>query len=350
MDRLVKAIAAFDAYNKNDSTNVEYNGQLISKELLYAQRMSERLQQYAPNSPEHLQLAARCQHIGRWEIGRGSYPTGRKGYLQWRNAVNLHHASLAEIILRQCNYDQELIDKVKFLLLKKQLQQNTESQLLEDIICLVFIEYYLEEFAAKHDDEKVIDIVRKTMLKMSPTSIAAVSQINLPEKLNRLLTLASKPPKTSGLFRFEQEFMDDNIRCIPMAVRFKLDLCGIKLKLSEWNKFALNERSKLNEIKAGKSNEITAYRNYVQQLVLVRSGNEATNLSIESNPAWAITEIIHSSFLEKLKEFDWQVSIEQWKVLTDLQRFALLKLSRPSHENKNFAKAMKEFGLIQEKS
>jgi hypothetical protein len=140
--------------------------------------------------------------------------------------------------------------------------------------------------------------------------------------------------------------MDDTIRCIPMSVRFKLDLCGIKLKLSEWNNLVMSERSMLSEMKASQSNEIAAYRNYVQEVVIMRTGNGATDLAIDSNPAWAITETIHESLLEKLNEFGWQISIEQWKALTDLQRFALLKLSRPSHENKNFAKAYREFELF----
>ncbi len=346
MDRFSKAIAAFDSYNSQDPTKVEFDGQLISKELLYAQRMSKRLQSYSPNPPEYLQLAARCQHIGRWEIARNTYPATRKGYLQWRSSLKLHHASLAETILLQCNYDQDLIDKVKFVLLKKQLQQNTDSQLMEDIICLVFIEYYLEEFADKHDEEKVIDIVRKTMLKMSQRSIEAVSQINLSEKLNRILALSNEPLNTPELFKFEEEFMEDNIRCIPMVVRFKLDLCGIKLKLSEWSKFTLNERNELTRKQTNKPTEVDSYQNLIQKLVLIHTGNKATDLAIDSTPAWAITETIHSSFLDKLNEFGWKVSIDQWKALTDLQRFALLKLSRPSHENKNFSKAMKEFGLI----
>ena len=345
MERFTKAIAEFDEYNSNDPHQVEWNGQLLSKEVLYAKRMSERLQQFSPDAPEYLRLAARCQHIGRWEIPRDSYPNALKGYLQWRNSLKLHHASLAEKILLTCNYDEDTIEKVKFLVLKKQLHQNAETQLLEDIICLVFIEYYLEEFAAKHEEQKVLDIIRKTMLKMSHRSKQAVSEIHLSEKLISLIVNASKLPEPSRIFKFEEEFMEGNIRCIPMVVRFNLDLCGIKLKLSEWSKFSLSERCELTTLPLHEQLEIIGYRNLIQKLVFLHTGGEAADLAIETNPAWAVTDQIHSSLLEKLNEFGWQLSREKWKALSNLQRFALLKLSRPSHENKNFAKAIKEFGL-----
>src|SRR5690606_9309475 len=114
------------------------------------------------HAPEHVKLAARCQHIGRWEVPRQSYPDGRKGYLQWRSTLMKLHAEKAESILLSCGYDHDTIDKVKFVLQKKQLHQHhPDSQVLEDVICLVFIQYYLNDFASKHDDEKVVDILRK---------------------------------------------------------------------------------------------------------------------------------------------------------------------------------------------
>jgi hypothetical protein len=343
-NRFTKAISTFDEYNSKDPNQVEWNGQRISKELLYAQRMSEKLEQFNPAASEHLQLAARCQHIGRWEIPRSSYPATQKGYLQWRNELKFHHASLAESVLRECEYDAAFIEKVKFLVLKKQLQQHPESQLLEDIICLVFIEYYLEEFAAKHEDEKVVSILRKTMRKMSPRCIEAVGQLILSDKLSLLIAKASEPVE-SVLFKFEEEFMEDNIRCIPMAVRMKLDVCGIKLKLAEWNKFTVNERSELMAKPCTEATEISAYRKLIQGLVYSNTGSEATDLSVDEHPAWKVLDQIQPALVEKLNEFGWTLPIEKWKALSDLQRFALLKLSRPSHENKNFTKAMKEFGL-----
>lgn len=189
-EKFVKAIAAFDSYNSNDPNHETDNGQVYPKELLYAQRMTERLARYAPHASEHVKLAARCQHIGRWEIPRENYPMDKKGYLQWRNEEKLHHAVIAENILSACGYDAELTDKVKFLLLKKQLFTNSETQLLEDVVCLVFIEYYLEEFASRHPDEKVIEILRKTIKKMTPSATKAVEQIPLSQRISSLIANA----------------------------------------------------------------------------------------------------------------------------------------------------------------
>lgn len=342
VDRFAKAIAAFDAYNTNDPNLEEFAGKSVPKEILYAQRMTERLEQFAPTAPESVKLAARCQHIGRWEIPRSSYPINKKGYLQWRSEEKIHHAKIAESILTNCGYDSDTIEKVKFLVLKKELHTNADTQLLEDVVCLVFIEFYLEEFAAKHNGEKVIDIIQKTVKKMSASAIEAVSQIPGSTKIKSLLQQAVSP---SQLFKFEEEFMKDSIRCIPMIVRFKLDACGIKLKLSEWNQFSMTERTSLTILPSKTEVEIANYRKHVQQLVLRHTGEGATELPVEKNPAWATLDHMEDSLQEKLKEFNCTLSISQWQSLSDLQRFVLLKLSRPNHENKNFAKSMKEFGL-----
>ena len=178
-DKFAKAIAAFDAYNANDPNQETFHGKTFSKEILYAHRMSERLVRFAPNAHESVRLAARCQHIGRWEIARNQFPMDKKGYLTWRNEEKKHHAQLAEKILLGCGYDQEIIERVKFLVLKKELQTNAATQLLEDIVCLVFLEFYLADFASKHEAEKVLDIIRKTKKKMSEEALQAVGHLSL---------------------------------------------------------------------------------------------------------------------------------------------------------------------------
>ena len=190
-EKLEKAFITFDAYNANDPTLDTFKGESHPKELLYAQRMTERLNAFSPNAPEHVQLAARSQHIGRWEIPRNAYPMDRKGYLQWRNAEKFHHAELADRILQSCRYDEAMIEKVKFLLLKKELHTNADTQLLEDVVCLVFIEYYLEEFTAKHEDDKVVDILRKTLKKMSPRAIDEAGRISVSAKIKKLIQYAA---------------------------------------------------------------------------------------------------------------------------------------------------------------
>lgn len=342
LDKFSTAIDAFDEYNLNDPNREIFEGKSYPKEILYAKRMTERLARFAPNANEAVQLAARCQHIGRWEILRSSYPQNKKGYLLWRAEEKMHHAQLAEKILRECGYDDQTIESVKFLVLKKELKTNADTQLLEDVICLVFIEYYLEEFAAKHPTEKVIDIIQKTIKKMSPLAIAAAHQLPISANTQSLLQQALATPM---LFHFEEVFMANDIRCIPMAVRFKLDGCGIKLKLSEWNQFSVAERTELSLYPTPDEEQLINYKKRVQQLVFDHTGKEATTMQVEPKPAWAELEKIHEALLNKLKEYHWTISVSQWKALSDLQRFALTKLSRPSHENKNFAKAMKEFGL-----
>jgi hypothetical protein len=186
-DQFEKAITTFDAYNLNDPHQEVVEGNLVSKEGLYAQRMSARLDDFYPEAPEYLKLAAHCQHIGRWEIPRESYPMDKKGYLQWRNVLKTHHAKLAEQILISCRYDEGTIEKVKFLLLKKELFTNPDTKVLEDVICLVFIEHYLEEFAEKHEPHKVIDILQKTLKKMSPRAIDEAAKIRVSEKIKILI-------------------------------------------------------------------------------------------------------------------------------------------------------------------
>lgn len=190
-ERLETAFTTFDAYNANDPHTEIVGGVSYPKELLYGQRMTEWLNKFAPGAPEYLQLAARCQHIGRWEIPRSSYPMDKKGYLQWRNAEKFHHAKIADQILSSCRYDLETIEKVKFLLLKKELQTNADTQLLEDVICLVFVQYYLEDFAALHDDAKVIDILKKTLKKMSDRAIAEAVKIPVSAKVGGLIAQAA---------------------------------------------------------------------------------------------------------------------------------------------------------------
>lgn len=168
--RFERTIAAFDAANREDP-HIEYDaeGQPVPKELLYAKRMSATLAEFCPDASEALQLAARCQHIQRWTIPRNSFPMDRKGYLQWRTQLKLFHAEKAAAIMQAEGYDHETIERVQFLLHKKKLKSDPETQTLEDVVCLVFLKYYFADFAQQHDypKEKLADIVAKTWNKMS---------------------------------------------------------------------------------------------------------------------------------------------------------------------------------------
>jgi hypothetical protein len=189
--KLQCAFNSFDAYNSKDPHQETDNGKQVPKELLYAVRMTERLDAYMPDASVPVRIAARCQHIGRWEIARNSFPMDRKGYLLWRSKLALHHSEIASVILTNCGFDQETIDRVKFLLQKKELRQHhPETQVLEDVICLVFIEHYLHDFALQHDDGKVVDILKKTIQKMSPRSLGETAKISMTEKVKNLIQQA----------------------------------------------------------------------------------------------------------------------------------------------------------------
>ena len=146
-------------------------------------------------------------------------------------------------------------------------------------------------------------------------------------------------------FDFEEDFVEENVRCIPMTVRFKMDAAGIKLKLAEWSKFSVAERIELAVRSAATAEDAIIYNQYLTGLIKKYTGDEVTKLAIDSNPDWANLEAIPPMLEEKAMEFNLIISPMQWKQLTSLQRFTLLKLCRPGHENKNFPKAILEFGL-----
>ena len=166
-DKLLQAFRLFDEANSQDPNSEEEGGKSFPKEVLYALRMTEKLNEFFPGASEQLQLAARSQHICRWEIPRASYDMDRVGYLKWRQDLKKFHAQKAGEILREVGYSEALIDSVSILLEKKQMKKNEDSQILEDVICLVFLEYYFEPFAEKHPEGKTIDILQKTWRKMS---------------------------------------------------------------------------------------------------------------------------------------------------------------------------------------
>lgn len=148
-------------------------------------------------------------------------------------------------------------------------------------------------------------------------------------------------------FEFEKDFIENDLRCIPMVVRFNLDLAGIKLKLEQWGQFSAAERIELATKPCGSTDQVSAYKTYLAGLIRKRTGKDATLIEVDGKPFWRHTDHVPDLLQEKNREFGWNISVQQWKSLTPLQRFALLKLCRPGHENKNFPKAIKEFSLNQ---
>lgn len=194
-DRFDRALALFDAANAADPNLEDAGGQLRPKELLYAERMSAMLQRFAPDADEAVRLAVRAQHIRRWTVPRNSYPMTPVGYKQWRSGLYQFHADTAGALMREAGYDEASIERVMRMVAKKGIKANADSQLLEDVAALVFIEHYLSAFAAQHteyDEAKWCDIIRKTWLKMSAAarSFALEGGIALPPDLSPLIAKA----------------------------------------------------------------------------------------------------------------------------------------------------------------
>ena len=187
-DRLQCALSAIDAANARDPA-LEAG---VPAELVYGRRMSEALAAFAPDASEALQIAVRGQHIERWLMPRRDYPDGRAGYLAWRNAAKRRHAERVAEIMGACGYDEASIARAGALVRKEQLRSDAEAQTLEDVACLVFLRYYAANFAAKHADEKVLDILVKTQRKMSPRARAAALDFALPAPVLALYELALK--------------------------------------------------------------------------------------------------------------------------------------------------------------
>jgi hypothetical protein len=191
--RLAYCLALIDAVNARDPVLAEVEGRGVARALLYGQRMSQALDDFAPGASELLQIAARAQHIERWVIPRQSYPEGRAGYLHWRRVLQQHHGAKAGAQMAEAGYDEAERQRVAQLLRKAHLASDPEAQVLEDVVCLVFLRFEAPEFIARHDDAKVVDILVKTMRKMSAEGLAAAGSLALEPRLTRLLQEAASP-------------------------------------------------------------------------------------------------------------------------------------------------------------
>ncbi len=184
---LQATLNAIDEVNQHDP-NLEYAGeQQWPKELLYSQRMSQQLAQFYADAPDTLQIAARGQHIARWQIPRSDYPMDKIGYKRWRTELGKMHARKTAAIMSDNGYSAQDIAQTEQLLTKRGIKSEPLVQALEDVICLVFVEYYMDDFAAKHERAKVIDIIQKTWRKMSEEGHAAALKLPLSEASQSLV-------------------------------------------------------------------------------------------------------------------------------------------------------------------
>jgi hypothetical protein len=183
VNRFDRAIEAFDAANAQDPSK---------QALTYAQRMTAWLKRLAPEAHEPLKLAARAQHLMRWKIPRSDYPMDRAGYHRWRTGLFEFHAEEAAKILRGVGYEDATIARVQALLRKERIKSDPDMQLLEDVICLVFLENYFHEFAQTHDEPKLVTIVQRTWKKMSPRGHQVALELPLAPQDRALIERALK--------------------------------------------------------------------------------------------------------------------------------------------------------------
>ena len=169
-DRFARAIALIDAANAADPIAMHYGGTDRPKELLHAELLTRWVDTLRPDAPEALRLAARGQHIRRWEHPRSAYPDGRSGYLRWRTGLYTFHAEETAKLLKQSGYEDETVARVSGIIRKQGLGRDPDVQAIEDGLCLVFLETQLDELAGKLDRQKMLTVLRKTWKKMSPVA------------------------------------------------------------------------------------------------------------------------------------------------------------------------------------
>ncbi|MDH3632799.1 MAG: DUF4202 domain-containing protein [Gammaproteobacteria bacterium] len=190
-----EARALIDAANSVDPNQVTAEGKEWPKELLYSERMSDMLERYKPDADDAMKLAIRAQHIERWKSPRNAYPMDRIGYLKWRKDLYKIQANRAAELMLQAGFDEAEIERARNAVAKKNIKGNPDTQLLEDVTDLVFMEHYMLEFVGKHPDyseEKWIEIIQKTWNKMSSNAhqFALSGAIKLPEALVPLVQKA----------------------------------------------------------------------------------------------------------------------------------------------------------------
>jgi len=190
--RFQAALRRFDEENSRDPNRLAVDGAEEPRELVYARWLSDWVERLCPMASEELRLAARCQHICRWTIPRSQYPMTRVGYLQWREALKKFHASKAGEILREIGYPDEMVTRVQRLNLKKDFPKDPDVQVLEDALCLVFLERQLGDLASKSEEEKVINALQKSWGKMTPRAQEIALGLPYGEREKQLIEKALK--------------------------------------------------------------------------------------------------------------------------------------------------------------
>lgn len=190
-ERLARAIAAIDRRNSDDPVQISVRGEQRPKELAHAELVSEWVARLRPDASEALKLAARAHHLRRWTLPRSDFPAGRSGYLRWRREQAVRQGDEVAALLATEGYEPVTIERVQQLIRKEGLGREPEARTLEDAVCLVFLETQLVDFAAQHPAEKSLEVLRKTLRKMTEAGRAAALEAPLPEAARSLLERAA---------------------------------------------------------------------------------------------------------------------------------------------------------------
>jgi len=191
-NRFQTALRRFDEENARDPNRVAFAGSSQSRprELVYSQWLTDWVQRLDPQASEPLRLAARAQHLCRWEIPRSAFPQTRAGYLQWREALKKFHAQKTGDILRDVGYSEDMIASVQDLIRKKNFPADPEARVIEDALCLVFLQRQFAELAAKNSDQKMVSVLQKSWKKMTPKAQQLAMTLAYSPKEKRLLEQA----------------------------------------------------------------------------------------------------------------------------------------------------------------
>lgn len=186
-DRLAAAIAAIDAANAEDPVHLVVDGEERPKEVVHAEAMTAWLERLEPSPTEAQRLAARAHHLRRWASPRSDYPEGRAGYMRWRADQKRRHAEEVGEILRACDYDESTIERVGEIIRKERLASDPQVQVHEDALCLVFLELQAADVASELGQDKTVEVLAKTVRKMSDRGIAEAAALDLDPAVRALL-------------------------------------------------------------------------------------------------------------------------------------------------------------------
>ena len=184
------ALKMIDEAHALDPKKITTDGKDVPYELHYAQKMSNYLEKRDPSAPDALRLAIRAQHFRRWEIPRDSYPMNKQGYHAWRTYLKKRQAEMASQICLDCGYSEEDATRVASMIRKENMKKDEETQVLEDVACLVFLDDQFEEFEKEHDEEKIVHILKKTWGKMSERGHELALEISMSDRAKHLVSKA----------------------------------------------------------------------------------------------------------------------------------------------------------------